>query len=124
MTQRILTVDDSPTMRRMIEMTCKTVGYEVVEAADGQAALELLKGCSVDLVISDINMPNLNGIELTRKLRALPQFAKTPIILLTTESDPGKKAEGKSAGATGWIVKPFKQDQLLAVVSKVLPAAA
>jgi two-component system chemotaxis response regulator CheY len=124
MTQRILTVDDSPTMRRMIEMTCKTVGYEVVEAADGQAALELLKGCSVDLVISDINMPNLNGIELTRKLRALPQFAKTPIILLTTESDPEKKAEGKSAGATGWIVKPFKQDQLLAVVSKVLPAAA
>jgi two-component system chemotaxis response regulator CheY len=108
----------------MIEMTCKTVGYEVVEAADGQAALELLKGCSVDLVISDINMPNLNGIELTRKLRALPQFAKTPIILLTTESDPEKKAEGKSAGATGWIVKPFKQDQLLAVVSKVLPAAA
>jgi two-component system chemotaxis response regulator CheY len=69
-------------------------------------------------------MPNLNGIELTRKLRALPQFAKTPIILLTTESDPEKKAEGKSAGATGWIVKPFKQDQLLAVVSKVLPAAA
>jgi two-component system chemotaxis response regulator CheY len=124
MTQRILTVDDSPTMRRMIEMTCKTVGYEVVEAADGQAALELLKGCSVDLVISDINMPNLNGIELTRKLRALPQFAKTPILLLTTESDPEKKAEGKSAGATGWIVKPFKQDQLLAVVSKVLPAAA
>jgi two-component system chemotaxis response regulator CheY len=124
MTQRILTVDDSPTMRRMIEMTCKTVGYEVVEAADGQAALELLNGCSVDLVISDINMPNLNGIELTRKLRALPQFAKTPIILLTTESDPEKKAEGKSAGATGWIVKPFKQDQLLAVVSKVLPAAA
>ena len=124
MAQRILTVDDSPTMRRMIEMTVKTGGYDVVEAADGQAALELLKGCSVDLVISDINMPNLNGIELTRKLRALPQFSKTPIILLTTESDPEKKAEGKAAGATGWIVKPFKQDQLLAVVAKVLPAAA
>ncbi len=124
MPQRILTVDDSPTMRRMIEMTVKPVGYDVVEAADGQAALELLKGCSVDLVISDINMPNLNGIELTRKLRALPQFSKTPIILLTTESDPEKKAEGKAAGATGWIVKPFKQDQLLAVVAKVLPAAA
>lgn len=124
MPQRILTVDDSPTMRRMIEMTVKTSGYEVVEAADGQAALELLKGCSVDLVISDINMPNLNGIELTKALRANPKFAKTPIILLTTESDPEKKAEGKSAGATGWIVKPFKQDQLLAVVSKVLPAAA
>lgn len=124
MPQRILTVDDSPTMRRMIEMTVKTTGCDVVEAADGQAALELLKGCSVDLIISDINMPNLNGIELTRKLRAMPQFSKTPIILLTTESDPEKKAEGKAAGATGWIVKPFKQDQLLAVVAKVLPAAA
>ncbi|MBL9120955.1 MAG: response regulator [Phycisphaerae bacterium] len=124
MAQRILTVDDSPTMRRMIEMTVKTGGYEVVEAADGQAALELLKNCSVDLVISDINMPNLNGIELTRQLRANPKFSKTPIILLTTESDPEKKQEGKAAGATGWIVKPFKQDQLLAVVSKVLPAAA
>lgn len=124
MAQRILTVDDSPTMRRMIEMTVKTGGYDVVEAADGQAALELLKGCSVDLVISDINMPNLNGIELTRALRANPKFAKTPIILLTTESDPEKKAEGKSAGATGWIVKPFKQDQLLAVLAKVLPVAA
>ncbi len=111
-------------MRRMIEMTVKTGGYEVVEAADGQAALELLKNCSVDLVISDINMPNLNGIELTRQLRANPKFSKTPIILLTTESDPEKKQEGKAAGATGWIVKPFKQDQLLAVVSKVLPAAA
>lgn len=124
MAQRILTVDDSPTMRRMIEMTIKTGGYDVVEAADGQAALELLKGCSVDLIISDINMPNLNGIELTRALRANPKFAKTPIILLTTESDPEKKAEGKSAGATGWIVKPFKQDQLLAVLAKVLPVAA
>ncbi len=124
MAQRILTVDDSPTMRRMIEMTVKTGGYDVVEAADGQAALELLKGCSVDLIISDINMPNLNGIELTRALRANPKFAKTPIILLTTESDPEKKAEGKSAGATGWIVKPFKQDQLLAVLAKVLPVPA
>lgn len=124
MAQRILTVDDSPTMRKMIEMTVKTGGYDVVEAADGQAALELLKNCSVDLVISDINMPNLNGIDLTRQLRANPKFAKTPIILLTTESDPEKKQEGKAAGATGWIVKPFKQDQLLAVVAKVLPAAA
>jgi two-component system chemotaxis response regulator CheY len=121
---RILTVDDSPTIRKMIEMTVKSAGHDCVEAADGQAALDLLKTCSVDLIVSDINMPNVNGIELTRRLRALPKFAATPIILLTTESDPEKKNEGKAAGATGWIVKPFKQEQLLAVIAKVLPAAA
>lgn len=119
MAQRILTVDDSPTMRKMIEMTVKTGGYDVVEAADGQAALELLKNCSVDLVISDINMPNLNGIDLTRQLRANPKFAKTPIILLTTESDPEKKQEGKAAGATGWIVKPFNPVKLIDAVRRV-----
>lgn len=123
MARRILTVDDSPTIRRMIELTVKPAGYTVMEAADGQAALDLLKTNGVDLIISDINMPNINGIELIRRLRAQEKFSKTPILLLTTESDPAKKAEGKAAGATGWIVKPFKQDQLLEVVAKVLPAA-
>ena len=84
--------------------------------------MALLKTRAVDLVISDINMPKLNGIELTRELRSQPNYSRTPIILLTTESDPAKKAEGRAAGATGWIVKPFNQEQLLAVVSKVLPA--
>ena len=107
----------------MIELTVKPAGYTVMEAADGQAALDLLKTNGVDLIISDINMPNINGIELIRRLRAQEKFSKTPILLLTTESDPAKKAEGKAAGATGWIVKPFKQDQLLEVVAKVLPAA-
>jgi len=74
----------------------------------------------VDLIITDVNMPKMDGIELTRQLRALPPFSRTPIILLTTESDPAKKLQGRSAGATGWIVKPFKPDQLLAVVKKVL----
>jgi len=122
MGKSIISVDDSSTMRRMVSFTLKAAGYEVIEAGDGAEALQLLKSRPVDLVISDINMPKLNGIELTRELRSLPSFTRTPIILLTTESDPGKKAEGRAAGATGWIVKPFNQEQLLAVVSKVLPS--
>lgn len=109
-------------MRRMVAFTLKAAGYELLEASDGQEALNVIKGRRVDLVISDINMPTMNGIELTKQLRGLPGFGRTPIILLTTESDPAKKAEGRAAGATGWIVKPFQQDQLLAVVGKVLPA--
>ena len=109
-------------MRRMVSFTLKSAGYDVLEANDGVDALNLLKTRSVDMVISDINMPNLDGISLTRELRGLPNYSKTPIILLTTESDPGKKAEGRAAGATGWIVKPFNQEQLLMVVAKVLPA--
>ena len=106
----------------MVSFTLKSAGYEVIEAADGAEALTLLKSRPVDMVISDINMPNLDGISLTRQLRTLPSFVRTPIILLTTESDPAKKAEGRAAGATGWIVKPFNQEQLLALVAKVLPA--
>jgi len=122
MGKSIISVDDSSTMRRMVSFTLKSAGYDVLEAGDGAEALTLLKTRSVDLVISDINMPKLNGIELTRQLRSQPGYTRTPIILLTTESDPAKKAEGRAAGATGWIVKPFNQEQLLAIVSKVLPA--
>ncbi len=121
MSKKIITVDDSATMRNMVSFTLKAAGHEVLQAADGVEALILLKSQSVDLVLSDINMPNMDGITLTRQLRGLPQFKSTPIILLTTESDPAKKADGKAAGATGWIVKPFQQEQLLAVVAKVLP---
>jgi len=117
-----MSVDDSSTMRRMVSFTLKSAGYEVLEASDGAEAFKLLQTRPVDLIISDINMPNLNGIELTRRLRSQPAYVRTPIILLTTESDPAKKAEGRAAGATGWMVKPFSQDQLLAVVAKVLPA--
>jgi two-component system chemotaxis response regulator CheY len=105
----------------MVSFTLKSAGYDVIEAGDGAEALKLLSSRSVDLVIADINMPKINGIELTRQLRAQPAFARTPILLLTTESEPGKKAEGRAAGASGWIIKPFSQDQLLAVVAKVLP---
>jgi len=122
MARSIISVDDSSTMRRMVSFTLKAAGYDVIEASDGAEALKVLQSRSVDLVIADINMPNLNGIELTRQLRSQPAFVRTPIILLTTESEPGKKAEGRAAGATGWIIKPFSQDQLLAVVAKVLPA--
>ncbi len=122
MGKTILTVDDAATMRKMIAFTLKGAGHDVLEAGDGQEALAILKTRSADLVITDVNMPNMDGITLTRELRALPAFKATPIILLTTESAPEKKAAGKAAGATGWIVKPFQQDQLLAVVGKVLAA--
>jgi two-component system chemotaxis response regulator CheY len=122
MSKRILTVDDAATMRKMVAFTLKDAGYEVLEAVDGCDALKVLKDRSVDVIITDLNMPNMDGIELTRQLRALPAFARTPIILLTTESDPAKKMAGRAAGATGWIVKPFNQEQLLAIVAKVLPA--
>jgi two-component system, chemotaxis family, chemotaxis protein CheY len=122
MAKSVLSVDDSSTLRRMVSFTLKSAGYEVLEAGDGQEALRLLQSRSVDLVISDINMPNMDGLEFTRRLRQRPGFSRTPILLLTTESDPGKKAEGRAAGATGWIVKPFTQEQLLAIVAKVVPA--
>jgi len=120
MGKTILTVDDAATMRKMIAFTLKSAGHEILEAGDGAEALALLKTRPADLVITDVNMPNMDGITLTRELRALPAFKSIPIILLTTESAPEKKAAGKAAGATGWIVKPFQQEQLLAVVAKVL----
>jgi two-component system chemotaxis response regulator CheY len=109
-------------MRKLVSFTLKSAGHEALEAQDGTVALSVLQSRSVDLVITDVHMPNMNGIELTRRLRSLPTFGRTPILLLTTESDPAKKAEGRAAGATGWIVKPFSQEQLLAVIAKVLPA--
>lgn len=121
MAKTVMTVDDAATMRKMISLTLKGAGHMVLEAEDGQVALNALRDRSVDLVITDVNMPNMNGIELTRQLRQLPNFRSTPIIILTTESDQTKKMEGKAAGATGWIIKPFNQEQLLAVVKKVLP---
>jgi two-component system chemotaxis response regulator CheY len=101
-------------------MTLTRAGYEVVEAEDGAKALQKASAEAFDLVLSDINMPNMTGIELLRNLRGLPQYKFTPIVLVTTESQAEKKQEGKTAGATGWIVKPFEPEQLLAVVTKVL----
>ena len=117
---KILAVDDSASMRQMVSFTLKGAGYDVVEAVDGVDALEKAKGDKFDLVISDVNMPNMDGLSLIKELRALADFKFTPMLMLTTESAGDKKQEGKAAGATGWIVKPFNPDQLLATVKKVL----
>jgi two-component system, chemotaxis family, chemotaxis protein CheY len=123
MARRVLTVDDSKTMRDMIGFTLKRAGFDVVEAADGVQALSLVAATEVDLVITDINMPCMDGVSLVRELRARPAFRSTPILILTTEDGEDKKAQGRAAGATGWIVKPFAPDKLLRVVDKVCPAS-
>lgn len=120
MAASILAVDDSASMRQMVSFTLKGAGYDVVEAADGVEALNIAKSRSVNLVITDVNMPNMDGISLIRELRALPTYKFTPLLMLTTESSADKKQQGKAAGATGWIVKPFNPEQLLNTVKKVL----
>jgi len=119
MSKRIMAVDDSKTMRDMVSFTLKGAGYDVLVADDGVNALSALAGEEVDLIITDVNMPNMNGIELVEKLRGDPRFRATPILILTTESDDSLKQKGRAAGATGWIVKPFVPEKLLKVVSKV-----
>ena len=116
----VLAVDDSASMRQMVSFTLKGAGYDVVEAADGVEALTMAQRQSVDLVVTDVNMPNIDGITLIKELRGLPAYKFTPMLMLTTESGSEKKQQGKAAGATGWIVKPFNPDQLLATVKKVL----
>ncbi|MBD3609352.1 MAG: response regulator [Gammaproteobacteria bacterium] len=116
----VLTVDDSASMRQMVSFTLKGAGYDVTEAKDGVEALGIAKSKSFDLVITDVNMPNMDGITLIKELRTLPDFKFTPMLMLTTESGTDKKSEGKAAGATGWIVKPFNPDQLLATIKRVV----
>jgi two-component system, chemotaxis family, chemotaxis protein CheY len=120
MTKVILTVDDSASVRQMVSFTLKGAGYKVIEATDGEDALSKINGSEVHMMITDLNMPRMDGIELIRRARAEPALKFIPIIMLTTESQATRKQEGKNAGATGWIVKPFKPEQLLAVVKKVL----
>ena len=120
MPKTILAVDDSTSMRQMVAFTLKGAGYQVEEAADGQQALNIAKTKGFDLVLSDVNMPIMDGIELIRHLRGLPNYKFTPILMLTTEAGAEKKKQGKDAGATGWIVKPFNPDQLLNTVKRVL----
>ncbi|MEE9397244.1 MAG: response regulator [Methylococcales bacterium] len=116
----ILAVDDSASMRQMVSFTLKGAGYDVIEAVDGVDALNKAKTKTVDLVVTDVNMPNKDGITLIKDLRALPAYKFTPMLMLTTEAGGDKKQQGKAAGATGWIVKPFNPDQLLKTVKKVL----
>jgi two-component system chemotaxis response regulator CheY len=116
----ILAVDDSASMRQMVNFTLKGAGYSVVQAVDGVEALEYARQNAVDLVLTDVNMPRMDGITLVRELRTLPSYRYTPMLVLTTESTQEKKMQGKQAGATGWIVKPFNPEQLLATIARVL----
>lgn len=116
----VLTVDDSASIRQMVSFTLKSAGYEVVEAVDGEDGLNKAKSRSADLVLTDQNMPRMDGLTLIKTLRGLPQYRSTPILMLTTESSDAMKAAGKAAGATGWLVKPFDPQKLLEVVKKVI----
>ena len=120
MAKIILAVDDSASIRQMVAFTLKGAGYEVVEAVDGQDGLDKAKSQSINLVLTDQNMPKMDGLTLIKSLRALPQYKTTPILMLTTEAGDEMKSQGKAAGATGWLVKPFDPQKLLEVVKKVI----
>jgi two-component system chemotaxis response regulator CheY len=117
---KILAVDDSASMRGMVAFTLRGAGHEVTEAENGQLALDIAQGSSFELVLADVNMPVMDGIAMVRALRAMDSYKGVPILMLTTESHTEKKMEGKAAGATGWLVKPFDPEQLLATVKRVL----
>jgi two-component system chemotaxis response regulator CheY len=120
MNKNILIVDDSESIRELVSITLEGAGYTVDKAIDGTEAIKILDGRAVSLVITDLNMPNMDGIQLIREVRQSNGYSTVPILMLTTESQQAKKEEGKAAGATGWIVKPFAQEKLLEVVKKVI----
>lgn len=120
MAKTILTVDDSASMRQMVKLTLSGAGYRVIEAEDGAKGLSVARDNGVHMVLTDLNMPGMDGVSLIRELRKLPAYTGVPIILLTTESDAARKQEAKAAGATGWITKPFQPEQLIAVAKKVM----
>ena len=120
MAKTILSVDDSASMRQMVKLTLSGGGYHVIEAPDGTQGLAVARANPVDMVLTDLNMPGMDGVALIRELRKLSTFTGVPIILLTTESDAARKLEAKAAGATGWITKPFQPEQLLSVAKKVM----
>ena len=120
MAKIILAVDDSASIRQMVSFTLKSSGYEVIDAVDGMDGLEKAKARTVNLVLTDQNMPRMDGLTLIKNLRALPQYKAVPILMLTTESSDAMKVQGKAAGATGWLVKPFNPQKLIEVVKKVI----
>ncbi|MDR3469523.1 MAG: response regulator [Xanthobacteraceae bacterium] len=122
MTKTILSVDDSASVRQMVQLTLQGAGYQVIQANDGADGLAKAQTSPVDMVVTDLNMPVMNGLGLIRELRKLPAYRGVPILFLTTESDAEMKKQAKEAGATGWITKPFQRDQLVSVVKKVLGA--
>jgi len=122
MTKKILSVDDSASIRQMVQLTLSGAGYTVIQANDGADGLAKAKATQVDMIVTDLNMPIMNGLSLIIELRKLPAYRGVPIVFLTTESDPEMKKKAKEAGATGWITKPFQQEQLVGIVKKVLGA--
>jgi len=120
MAKTVLCVDDSASIRQMVGFTLKSAGYEVVEAVDGMDGLDKAKSRSVNLVLTDQNMPRMDGLTLIKNLRGLPQYKSVPILMLTTESSEAMKSQGRAAGATGWLVKPFDPQKLIEVVKKVI----
>lgn len=122
MLKKIMTVDDSPTVRHILNMTLSEAGYQVVEAIDGEDAVNMLAQTDIDLLVTDLNMPNMDGVELIKRVRQQPGKRFMPIIMLTAEAQQEMKTEGKKAGASGWITKPFRPEQLLSVVKMVCPA--
>lgn len=120
MKKTILIVDDSASLRQVVGIALKGAGYDVIEASDGRAALAKLDGTKVHLVISDVNMPNMDGITFVKEMKKLPGYRFTPVIMLTTESQEEKKREGQAAGAKAWVVKPFQPAQMLAAVAKLV----
>lgn len=120
MAKTILTVDDSSSIRQMVSFTLKSAGYDIIEAVDGQDGLDKAKNRTVNLVLTDQNMPRMDGLTLIKTLRAMPAYKTVPILMLTTESSDAMKAQGRAVGATGWIVKPFDPQKLLEVVKKVI----
>ncbi len=120
MSKVVLTVDDSPSIRQMVAFTLRGAGYDVMEAMDGEDGLNKAKGCGADLILTDQNMPRMDGLTLIKSLRSLPQYRTTPILMLTTESSDAMKSAGRTAGATGWLVKPFDPQKLMDVVRKVI----
>jgi two-component system, chemotaxis family, chemotaxis protein CheY len=121
MVKTALIVDDSATMRQMVAFTLREAGFEVVEAEHGQDAIDKIPGRKINIVITDLNLPVMDGLTFIKTVRSMPAFKFVPILMLTTESQVTKKEQGKAAGATGWIVKPFDPDKLLQIVAKVLP---
>ncbi|HOB46313.1 MAG TPA: response regulator [Zoogloea sp.] len=120
MAKTVLTVDDSASIRQMVSFTLKSAGYEVVEAVDGMDGLDKAKSKAFNLVLTDQNMPRMDGLSLIKSLRTMPTFRSVPILMLTTESSDAMKSQGRAAGATGWLVKPFDPQKLIEVVKKVI----
>ncbi|HEY4373240.1 MAG TPA: response regulator [Burkholderiales bacterium] len=122
MAKTIMVVDDSASLRQVVGIALKGAGYDVIEGCDGKDALAKMTGQKIHLIISDVNMPNMDGISFVKAVKQLPTYKFTPVIMLTTESQENKKAEGQAAGAKAWVVKPFKPEQMLGAVQKlVLP---